>query len=217
MRSGGGAAGAEPWPAEPDARPAPTPRSIVGEPPLGDGLLADASARASAEPRPTAPSSLFVGQTRETPGTPAPGQEAEAARVAGQRVSRPHLRGLRAHGAGGPGRDRRRDRGSASASVGWPSSTASARSRSGRPASSSRWRRRTGRRPSRPVATPSRSSRPGRPSGRPSASQTAASGWAHRPATGARRMERRACRRPRRARDAASGDDQAPRGYDCRA
>jgi molybdopterin synthase catalytic subunit len=29
---------------------------------------------------------LFVGQTRETPGTPAPGQEADAARVAGQRV-----------------------------------------------------------------------------------------------------------------------------------
>ena len=28
----------------------------------------------------------FVGQTRETPGTPAPGQEAEAARFAGQRV-----------------------------------------------------------------------------------------------------------------------------------
>jgi molybdopterin synthase catalytic subunit len=29
---------------------------------------------------------LFVGQTRESPGTPAPGQEADAARVAGQRV-----------------------------------------------------------------------------------------------------------------------------------
>jgi molybdopterin synthase catalytic subunit len=28
----------------------------------------------------------FVGRTRETPGTPAPGQEAEAARFAGQRV-----------------------------------------------------------------------------------------------------------------------------------
>jgi molybdopterin synthase catalytic subunit len=29
---------------------------------------------------------LFVGQTRDTPGTPAPGQEEEAARFAGQRV-----------------------------------------------------------------------------------------------------------------------------------
>jgi molybdopterin synthase catalytic subunit len=29
---------------------------------------------------------LFVGQTRETPGTPAPGEEAEAARHAGERV-----------------------------------------------------------------------------------------------------------------------------------
>ena len=29
---------------------------------------------------------VFAGQTRETPGTPAPGQEAEAARFAGQRV-----------------------------------------------------------------------------------------------------------------------------------
>ena len=29
----------------------------------------------------------FVGQTRETPGTPAPGQEAVAARFAGQRVT----------------------------------------------------------------------------------------------------------------------------------
>lgn len=29
---------------------------------------------------------IFVGRTRETPGTPAPGQEAEAARFAGQRV-----------------------------------------------------------------------------------------------------------------------------------
>lgn len=32
---------------------------------------------------------VFVGQTRESPGTPAPGQEAEAARFAGQ-----HVRGL---------------------------------------------------------------------------------------------------------------------------
>ena len=34
----------------------------------------------------TARSATFVGRTRETPGTPAPGQEAEAARFAGQRV-----------------------------------------------------------------------------------------------------------------------------------
>ena len=95
----------------------------------------------------------------------------------------------------------------ASACVGWPSSTASARWRSGRPASPSWWRRRTGKRPSQPAATPSRSSRHGRPSGRPSASPTAASGWARRRATGHRRIGPAAGRPggPRRARDAASG------------
>jgi molybdopterin synthase catalytic subunit len=31
---------------------------------------------------------VFLGQTRETPGTPAPGEEAEAARHAGERVAR---------------------------------------------------------------------------------------------------------------------------------
>ena len=30
---------------------------------------------------------IFLGQTRQSPGTPAPGQEAEAARFAGQRVA----------------------------------------------------------------------------------------------------------------------------------
>ena len=45
--------------------------------------------RASLEAVPTAADgavATFVGRTRETPGTPAPGQEAEAARFAGQRV-----------------------------------------------------------------------------------------------------------------------------------
>ncbi len=52
--------------------------------PFGDALLA--------ELRATVPTSsdgalvVFVGQTRESPGTPAPGQEAEAARFAGESV-----------------------------------------------------------------------------------------------------------------------------------
>ncbi len=51
---------------------------------IGDDLLADL--------RRTVPTDadgalvLFVGQTRDTPGTPAPGEEVEAARHAGQRV-----------------------------------------------------------------------------------------------------------------------------------
>lgn len=52
--------------------------------PLADSLLADlqASLASAADGAVVA----FLGQTRETPGTPAPGQEAEAARAAGQRV-----------------------------------------------------------------------------------------------------------------------------------
>lgn len=52
--------------------------------PLADGLLADLQVSVAS----TADGAVvaFLGQTRETPGTPAPGQEAAAARVAGQRV-----------------------------------------------------------------------------------------------------------------------------------
>ena len=59
-------------------------RLEIVETPLADSLLADlqASVATAADGAIVA----FLGQTRETPGTPAPGQEAEAARVAGQRV-----------------------------------------------------------------------------------------------------------------------------------
>jgi molybdopterin synthase catalytic subunit len=51
---------------------------------LDDGLLEELR-RAVATPADGAVAA-FVGQTRESPGTPAPGQEAQAARHAGQRV-----------------------------------------------------------------------------------------------------------------------------------
>jgi MoaE-MoaD fusion protein len=60
-------------------------RCELSEAPFGDDLLA--------ELRRTVPTDadgalvLFVGQTRDSPGTPAPGEEAEAARHAGQRVT----------------------------------------------------------------------------------------------------------------------------------
>jgi len=59
-------------------------RLEIVETPLADSLLADlqASVATAADGAIVA----FLGQTRETPGTPAPGQESEAARVAGQRV-----------------------------------------------------------------------------------------------------------------------------------
>jgi molybdopterin synthase catalytic subunit len=54
--------------------------------PLDDALLAELRAAVST-PRDGAVV-VFVGQTRETPGTPAPGEEKEAARHAGERVMR---------------------------------------------------------------------------------------------------------------------------------
>jgi molybdopterin synthase catalytic subunit/molybdopterin converting factor small subunit len=60
-------------------------RCKLTEAPIGDDLLS--------ELRRTVPTDadgalvVFVGQTRDTPGTPAPGEEAEAARHAGQAVT----------------------------------------------------------------------------------------------------------------------------------
>lgn len=53
--------------------------------PLDDTLLA--TLRADTATPADGAVVAFVGQVRETPGTPAPGQEAEAARFAGQRVA----------------------------------------------------------------------------------------------------------------------------------
>jgi molybdopterin synthase catalytic subunit/molybdopterin converting factor small subunit len=60
-------------------------RLEIRETSLDDGLLTELH-RAVASPADGAVS-VFIGQTRQTPGTPAPGQEAEAARFAGQRVT----------------------------------------------------------------------------------------------------------------------------------
>ncbi len=60
-------------------------RLEIREQTLDDGLL-DELRREVASPADGAVA-VFVGQTRETPGTPAPGQEAEAARFTGQVVS----------------------------------------------------------------------------------------------------------------------------------
>jgi molybdopterin synthase catalytic subunit/molybdopterin converting factor small subunit len=59
-------------------------RCELSSEPIADGLLGELRATV-----PTAADGalvIFVGQTRETPGTPAPGEEAEAARHAGQPV-----------------------------------------------------------------------------------------------------------------------------------
>jgi len=74
-------AGGTETPSSPGARHR---RLEVVEEALGAGLLDDLRV-AVATPADGAVA-LFVGQTRESPGTPAPGQEAEAARHAGQTV-----------------------------------------------------------------------------------------------------------------------------------
>jgi len=53
--------------------------------PISDSLLADL--RATVPTDADGALVIFVGQTRETPGTPAPGEEAEAAKFAGERVT----------------------------------------------------------------------------------------------------------------------------------
>ncbi len=60
-------------------------RCEVTDQPIGDALLAELRATVPT----TADGALvvFVGQTRETPGTPAPGEEEEAARHAGESVT----------------------------------------------------------------------------------------------------------------------------------
>jgi molybdopterin synthase catalytic subunit len=70
---------------EEDRRGARVVRSIVLDPaPIDDAILAQLRAAVADD----ADGALveFLGRTRETPGTPAPGEEAEAARHAGQRV-----------------------------------------------------------------------------------------------------------------------------------
>ncbi len=57
---------------------------IVAQP-IADQLLAEL--RAAVPTDADGALVLFVGQTRETPGTPSPGEEAEAARHAGERVT----------------------------------------------------------------------------------------------------------------------------------
>lgn len=51
---------------------------------LDEGLLAELRAEVACDADGAV--AVFIGQTRRTPGTPAPGQEADAARFAGQRV-----------------------------------------------------------------------------------------------------------------------------------
>jgi len=60
-------------------------RCEVTDQPLGDALLAEL--RATVPTTADGAVVIFVGQTRETPGTPAPGEEEEAARHAGEAVT----------------------------------------------------------------------------------------------------------------------------------
>lgn len=57
---------------------------VLGSP-LHDGLVGELRAAVASDADGAV--AIFVGQTRETPGTPAPGQEAEAARFTGQHVA----------------------------------------------------------------------------------------------------------------------------------
>jgi molybdopterin synthase catalytic subunit len=59
-------------------------RIEVLESPLRDGLLGELRAAVASDADGAV--AVFVGQTRETPGTPAPGQRAEAERFEGQQV-----------------------------------------------------------------------------------------------------------------------------------
>ena len=139
--------------------------------------------RSSAGPWPrrrTAPSLLFLGQTRATPGTPAPGQEAEAARHAGRTVQALDYEAFEPMALAVLEPGRRRDRGTLR---GHPARhpPPHRRGAAGGGERRHRGRRRAPRaRRSRPAATRSRSSRRGRPSGSRSASRTAASGSAPR-------------------------------------
>ena len=122
----------------------------------------------------------FLGRTRSTPGTPAPGQEAEAARHAGRAVERSSTRPTSRWPLAVLGDDRRRDRGALRrrARGHRPSHR---RGAAGRGRRSRSWRsRRTATRHSLPPATPSTRRRPARRSGRPSGSPTATSGSAIR-------------------------------------
>ena len=78
--------------------PSPFPEALIGELRHAVSSAADGAVV------------LFLGQTRETAGTPAPGQEAAAASLAGG-GSASRVRGIRVHGAVGPGCHRGRDRG----------------------------------------------------------------------------------------------------------
>ena len=131
----------------------------------------------------------FLGRTRSTPGTPAPGQEAEAARHAGRSVESLEYEAHDTMALRDPGDDRRRDRGRASGSTGWRSSIAPARCRSASRRSRSWPSRRTAMRPSRRPATRSTRRRRARRSGRPSGSPTGTSGSATRHGPAPRRRD----------------------------
>lgn len=66
-----------------DARP--YRRIEILDSPLYDGLLGELRAAVARDADGAV--AVFIGQTRHTPGTPAPGQEVEAARFAGQQVA----------------------------------------------------------------------------------------------------------------------------------
>ena len=159
------------------------------EAPFAATILADLEARLATDEDGAVVG--FVGRTRVSPGTPAPGQEAEAARHAGRlgRVAR--LRGPRHDGDPGPDRDRRRDPRAVRRRAPRDRPPHRARSRSARRASSSSPSRPTATRRSGPLGTRSTRRRHGRRSGRRSDSPTATSGSGRRPGAGPTRPDRR--------------------------
>src|SRR3990170_1082938 len=80
-RGDGPASGSASGPAGGDGPASGSYRRIeLRDPPLDDGLLDELRHAVATEADGAV--AIFLGQTRETPGTPAPGQEAAAARVA---------------------------------------------------------------------------------------------------------------------------------------
>ena len=153
----------------PDRRAEPDPASC-------------ARSRCRATSRPSSPTSspptrtagvvTFVGRTRVTPGTPAPGQEAEAARHAGRVVEELEYEAFEPHGARRARRDRGRDRGAVRRRAARDRPPDRRACRWARRPSWSWPPRRTAARPSRRPATRSTRRRRGRRSGRPSGSRT---------------------------------------------
>ncbi len=152
----------------------------------------------------------FVGRTRVTPGTPAPGQEAEAARHADRSVEGLEYEAFEPMALGVLGGDRRRDRGALGRAAGRDRAPGGRRAPGRRRPSSWSPSRRIATPRSPPPATRSTRRRRGRRSGRPSGSRTATCGSATSRGRDRRDPTGPADSRPRRALAALADGGRRP-------